>query len=236
MTGETLILSREAKLHDYYIERLKEKGFKNMTITDIDKDGLNNMIREIEPELVLVEATYYECCTPYMMSELLNIFPELNIVAVNIYKYPDNIAKGFIINGCKSYVNMLEGIGEFRKGLEKAKNGLPYIAPAVKDLLDLMPIIPDPAYSITPKQEAITRLWCCGFKDNDITDILFISRSTLHIHKNEILRNFNISNNPLMIFKTALELGVVNKDELYFYPSNIRNTKSKSTRNKRRKL
>ena len=235
MTGETLILCREKNLHDYYLERLEEKGFRNMTITDIDRDGLNNLIMKLEPKLVLVEASYYECCTPYMMSELLNIFPELNIVAVNMYKYPDNIAKGFIINGCKSYINKLEGMKEFSDGLEKAKKGLPYIAPAVKELLDLMPFIPDPAYSFTVRQEAIIRLMCCGFKDKDITNILFISRGTLHIHKNEIFRIFNISNNPMMIIKTALEMGIVKQNELYFYPADFVDSKS-TTRKRRRKL
>ena len=236
MAGETLILCRENKLHNYYLERLKEKGFTNMTITDVDKDGLNNLIRELKPKLVLVEANFYECCTPYMMSELLNEFPDLNIVAVNVYKYPDNIAKGFIINGCKSYVNMLEGIEEFRNGLEKVKNGKKYVSPNVKALLELLPFLPDPAYTITPKQEAITRLMCCGFKDSDITDILFMSRTTLHTHKNEIMKLLNISNNPLMVFKSAIELGIVNKDELNFYPANFVDTRAQTTRNKRRKL
>jgi len=235
MTGNTLILSREKNLHPFYVEKLKLKGFRDLIITDVDKDGLYNLIREINPSHVMVEASFYECCTPYMMSELLNVFPELNISAVNVFKYPDNLAKSFITNGVKSYVNILEGIDEFYIGLDKIKNGKNYISPNVKYILDLLPYLPAPAYSLTPKQIEITKLLCCGFKEKEIADILFISRTTIHKHKKEIYAILNISSNPHRLIRTALKLEIVKQDELYFNPANFEISKKTTTRNKRRK-
>jgi len=144
MTGGTLILTRAVKLHNYYKRHLEGMGFKNIFITDVDRDGLNLIIHERKPSLVMIEACFYLRSTPYMMFELLEKFPELNIAAVNIYDFPDEQAKWFILNGVNSYVNMFEGTEEFYRGLENVRDGNYYVSPNIEKCINDMGELPKP--------------------------------------------------------------------------------------------
>ena len=70
MKGGTLMISRAVKNHSYYKGRLEALGFSNVTLTALEKDGLNSLIRDLEPDLIMMGARFYECSTPYMMGEL----------------------------------------------------------------------------------------------------------------------------------------------------------------------
>ena len=143
MTGGTLIVSRANNLHSHYKEQLEEIGFKNLIFTDVDKNGLDMIIYETAPSHVMIEACFYWRSTPYMMIEMLNTFPQLNITAVNMYDYPDSHAKWFILNGAKSYVNRFEGIKEFYRGLEYVRDGSKYVSPNVERILCEMKEMPE---------------------------------------------------------------------------------------------
>jgi len=235
MSG-TLIVSRKTNLFPYWKTELERIGFKNIIFTCLDKDGLNSKIREDKPKLVLVESSFYFGCTPFMMKELLKNFPMLNIAAVNIQDYPDELAMKFITNGVKSYVNMLDGIEEFKRGLEKIRDGKQYIADGVQARMELRLEYPKPAGNITERHIEVIRLICNGFKDSAISKTLAISRTTIYHHKTEIFTSLNVQNS-LELITTALNMEIVNLDEMIFYPNDfLVNPKPEKQTSKRRKL
>jgi len=119
MNGGTLMVSRAVNLHPLIKKRLEALGFENVTITGADYDGLNMVIRDIKPRLMLIGSAFYDCSTPYMMKELLKIFPKLNIAALSVLNsYTARRAVDFIFNGVRSYLNILEGFEEFHRGLQ----------------------------------------------------------------------------------------------------------------------
>lgn len=217
MTGGTLIVSRNIDNHGFFKNYLEDKGYKNIDITDAERDGLNYIINDKKPDLVMIQACFYECCTPYMISELLEIFPKLNIAAVNIYNYPDELAMLFIHYGVNSYVSLYEGRKEFYKGLMIIRDGKYYVSPKVQERINSYNEMIEPTGKLTPRQIELIRLICCGFNNSEIGDVLHITRKTAYTHRNRIFKIMNVrSNNELM--RAALYLKAVNIDELYFYP------------------
>jgi hypothetical protein len=110
-------------LFPYYKKRLEEMGFKDVEVTGEEKDSLNTVINEAKPRLVLMGSGFYHAGTPYMAGRILKRFPELNIAAVSMGEFPDNLAVWFYFHGVKSYVNWQEGYEEFYRGLETVRQG-----------------------------------------------------------------------------------------------------------------
>ena len=61
MKGGTLLISRAVKNHAHYKKRLEALGFRNVTVTALEKDALYSLIREIKPELILMSVRFYHC-------------------------------------------------------------------------------------------------------------------------------------------------------------------------------
>jgi hypothetical protein len=123
MTGSTLIVSREVNLHAEIKKMFEGLGFRNVTVTAAEKDGLNMLIDELKPGLVIVESGFYKSATPYMMALLKRRFRDLNIAAVSICDYPADLAMKFIANGINSFLSYLDGRDQFYRGLEKVRDG-----------------------------------------------------------------------------------------------------------------
>ena len=215
--GGNLIVSRQVKLFPHIKKEFERFGFKDVHLTCNDNDGLIFKIQEIRPEKILICSSFNHSCTPFKMKELLKIIPGLNITAINFYEYPDDLAMKFIINGVKSYVNIQDGMDEFKLGLSLVRDGKQYISNGVKERLEMRSLYPKPAGNITDKHIEIIRLICNGFKEDDICKVLCISRRTINNHKTEIFTSINVRNS-IELIKTALTLNLISLDEINFYP------------------
>jgi two-component system invasion response regulator UvrY len=217
MPGGTLVLIREKQLCPWLEKRLAELGFVNFVISGEERDSLNSLIDTMKPRLVLIESDFYASATPYMMGELLKIFPQLNIAAVSVFcKIPDDLALWFIYNGVKSYINFLEGPDEFYAGLNAVREGRAYISPGVTERMNMRQESGEPAGNITARQMEIIRLLCNGFTGHEICGALAISEATLYVQKTKLYTNLNVRNENELI-RVALRFGWIKPDELRFF-------------------
>jgi DNA-binding NarL/FixJ family response regulator len=216
MPGGTLIVSRAKTLFTRYQKRLLELGFKDVEATGEEKDSLNMVISELKPRLVLVGSGFYHAGTPYMMGRLLKLFPKLNIAAVSLGEYPDDLAAWFIFYRVKSYVSLWEGEDEFYKGLEEVREGKTYIAPQVQMLIDHIGVWPDTTNNMTNRHLAVLVLLCRGFSIAGIEKTLHISRNTVNWHAKELRRMFHVRNRYGLV-SIAWELGLVTGSDMNFY-------------------
>jgi DNA-binding NarL/FixJ family response regulator len=217
MKGGTLLISRAVKNHAHYKKRLEALGFRNVTVTALEKDALYSLIREIKPELILMSARFYHCCTPFLMGELHKTFPKIKMAALCLGEYPADIAMYFILNGIKSYITSFDGIEQFYKGIDEVSKGREYVSPEVVKRIKIRRDDIDPAGKITERHLQIVRLICCGFKDSEIADVLAVSRNTVVNHKTSIFTSLNVRS-PIELIRAALTLEIVRLEELYFYP------------------
>lgn len=216
MAGGTLIVSRVVNLHAHFKKTLEVLGFNDVTATDVDRDRLNMLINELKPKILIMGSMFYQCCTPFMTADLHKRFPKLNIAAVSISGYPDDLAMYFIINGARSYVNYWEGDVQFYKGLEAIRQGREYISPKVQSRIELRNYYPDPTGRLTSRQIEVIRLVANGFTGKEIARTLNISERTADNSKSEIYTAMNVRNENEAI-RAALYMGIIKPDELHFY-------------------
>ena len=214
------MISRAVKNHSHYKKRLEALGFSDVTLTALEKDALNSLIRNAKPNLVMMGARFYQGCTPFLMKELKLTFPKVKMAALCIGEYPADLAMYFILNGINSYVTTFEGIDQWYEGLDEVSKGREFISPDVIERIDLRKEYPMPAGNITDRHIEVIRLICCGYKDMDIADVLHISRSTVDNHKTEIFTTMNVRNSNELI-RAALYLGFVSLEEIHFFPKDF---------------
>jgi DNA-binding NarL/FixJ family response regulator len=220
MAGGTLAVSREVNNHLYYKKRLEAAGFPAVTVTALEKDALNSLVRNLKPNFLIMDARFYQCCTPFLMGGLKESFPKINMAAVSIGEYPADLAMYFIFNGVTSYVSSFDGIEELFVHLAEIRKGGGYVSPAVLKRIDMRGEYPMAAGKITERHKQIILLLCNGFKDVEIAETLFITRRTVTTHKTQIFTSLNVRS-PNELIRVALYLEIVKLDGMYFYPKDF---------------
>ena len=221
MIGGTLVVTNKENRHIHFKKRFEQLGFYNVTVTSARKDGLNMAIHDLKPRILLIGSSLYDCCTPFMMADLHKTFPKLNIAAIDVMDYPADLAMYFILNGVKSYINYWEGSGpeQFYKGLEEIRSGGEYISPEVQRRIEMRSYKPAPSGKLTAKQIEIIRLISNGYTGAEIADTLHMSEKSADNRKSEIYKAINVRNENELI-RTAIYLGLINPEELRFFPRN----------------
>jgi len=209
------VVSRAVNNHNYFKERLESKGVKNVHVTAVEKDGLNTIIADMKPDLLIMGARFYQCSTPYMMGLMRKNFPGLNMAALCFDEYPVDLGMYFILNGVNSYFNMFESIEHFNVGLERILDGKEYISKNVKERIKIRKTLPFPARELPQKHIEVIRCICNGFLKNEIADILYLSERTIDTYREEIYRCLNVRKGE-ELFRAALRLNIITEEELIF--------------------
>jgi DNA-binding NarL/FixJ family response regulator len=219
--ARTLLVTRAENNHTYYRKQLEGVGFKNVTVTSLDRDALNMFIRDLNPNLLMMGARFYECSTPYMMGELKKQFPDINMAALSLEAYPPDLAMYFILNGIRSYDTAFDGFDKFFDGLRAINFGKKYISQSVQERMKLRIMPMKPAGKISMRHYDVLRLVCCGLNNTEIAETLYITRKTVYSHIREIYRSLNVRK-PVELVRTALKQKIITEDELFFFRGSIR--------------
>jgi len=216
MASGTLLVSRAVNWFPHFKERLEAFGFPNVRVTAAEKDGLNMLINELKPDYVLIDSNFYDCGTPYMIGQMLSVFPKLNIAVINTSPFPDAVATWFIFHGVQFYVKWLDGEKEFNRGLKCVLEKKKYIAPDVQVILDGLEEFPVIPLKATKREKETLLMLCCGFSIKRIEDRLHVCKMTVEHHIRELMKIFNSRGREELI-KTVHCLDIFTKEELRFY-------------------
>ena len=72
MLGGTLMVSKAINLFTHYKQRLEELGYKNVSITALERDALYSLIGESKPRYLFIDSAYKKQDTPFWITELRN--------------------------------------------------------------------------------------------------------------------------------------------------------------------
>ena len=219
MAGGTLFVSRAVNLHSWIKQKIEEFGFSDVAVTATERDGLSMLIRDLKPRIVLIGCKFYQCCTPFMVADLHRQFPKLNIAAVSITDFPDDLAMYFIVNGAKSYVNLLDGEEQFYRGMEAIREGREFISEKVQKRIEMRNVYPRPSGNLTRRQIEILRLTANGFTGAEIGRELYLSHGTVENSKSDIYATLNVRNEVEAV-RVADYLGIIDSEELNFFGGN----------------
>ena len=216
MAGGIIIVSRAVSLYPLYEKILKGLGYKDFILTAAEKDGLDRLIEEANPRLLMMGSKFYEMGTPYMMGELLKRFPKLNTAAVSVERFAISKAVYFYWHGVRSYVDLLEGYEEFQKGLRLVNDGKKYISPLVKNEIEHTDVPPNVNQKATKRHKECLIMLCCGFRTKRIGENLHISRSTVENHLQSLYDIYHAESREEMV-AMAWILELVTKEDIQFF-------------------
>jgi DNA-binding NarL/FixJ family response regulator len=216
LNGGTLVVSRYTNWFPFIKAQLEEMGFPDVSTTEQGKDALNMKIIELKPRLIIIDTAFYYSATPYMTSELLRLFPKLNIVAVSLGEYPASLAMRFLSLGARSYANILDGKEEFSKGLVRIRDGKIYISPSVQRGIEEGRELPETKVNLSEAEFTVLQLISNCFDVGQIANIMHVSNRTVETYKKNI-NNVLHSRNEREMVRVASHLKLTVDNELVFY-------------------
>jgi len=228
LEGGTLFISRNRLVFSWLKSVFDECGFKDVVLYEADKDALMFKLYELKPKYVFIHSEFYSGVTPYKIGSLLVKFPKLNISIVNFGNFPDSLAIRFIFHGAKSYLDVNDGIDEFRKGLKMIKSGEDYYSPGVNRKIRDYDEKPNLKREITDRQWQVLFLICNGFNKYQIVFNLEVSVRTVDTHIQNLHKILDVEKSGDLIRK-AICLGWVEKEHLIFHGTDVKIPKKKET-------
>jgi DNA-binding NarL/FixJ family response regulator len=216
MRSKILLVSRHTKLLPLYKSFFESMGFSDVHVTDRDKDGLNMLVNDMKPRRIFIDACHYSIGTPYMVGLLHEMFPKIKITAAAREEYPDELAAWLVFHGADSYINLLDGIDEFKNGIMRIVNGENYYSPVINDFIYSLDEWPDCKSKVSRRQREVLLMICNGYSKERIGNELQISDFTVHYHTKELMKIFHV-HTKIDLIKTAICLDIVNKNCLCFH-------------------
>ena len=220
MTGGTLFVHRAVKLHPEYKKELESLGFRDVTVTDVERDGLEMLIDDLKPKILLMNSRFHGISTPYMMGDLVKRFPKLNTAAVSHDGYSLSRAAYFIFHGVKSYADRWEGVEEFHKGLRLIRDGEEYISPTLEKVIEKIKVWPDVDNKMSTRLLDCLLMLCNGYRVQRMCDELRLGRSTVENHLHRLYETFNVDGREEMV-ALAWKLHLVNDNDITFYDDRV---------------
>ena len=221
MKGGTLFISRNINVFSWLENAFIDCGFFDVTPISLERDALSAKLNELKPKYVFINSEFYSCVTPFMIGLLHDKFPDLNINIVNFGNFPDSLAVRFIFHGAKSYLNVNDGIEEFKKGLNIIKTGQVYYSPGVRWQIGELDEIKNLKSKTTDREWQVLFLVCNGFIDEGIMFYLSISKKTVDNHIQSLNKKLDVANRWNLIRK-AVYLGWVKKEHLVFNGNDLK--------------
>ena len=219
MVGRTMVVCKAKKLYPDIKLHLEGMGYKNITITGLERDALIAKIGEVNPDLVLFDSGFNQAATPFIIGEILKIHTKLNIAAVAVSDFPLSVASWFIWYGAKSCLHLWgDGLQEFKLGLNEVRKGHKYISPVVQSVLDLFPEWPDTDTKITKRQFECMLMLCCGLNADDIANEFSVTRRTVDNTLYAAFDVFKIHSKDELVSR-AWTSGLVTNEDLKFFRS-----------------
>lgn len=215
MRRGTLLVSRYFNLFPEYKTFFESLGYTDVHITDKDKDGLNMIINDLKPRHIFIASNFYSIGTPYMVGLLHEIHDKSTINVFTTDDFPDETAIWFIYHGAKSYVNLLDGVSEFKNGLTQIRNGEEYISHGVQHIMDELKERPDCRTNVRRREKVILEMLCDGLSLEAIGEKMQLSKTTIKQHLKNLRSLFHVHTREELV-KVAICLDIVSKKQLNY--------------------
>jgi DNA-binding NarL/FixJ family response regulator len=180
-------------------------GYGNVRGTSADGETLLQVIHEVKPMIIFLEADFYDIATPYMLGQILKKKPYLKIAVYSLSAYPADKEVQFIFHRAFGYINLQDGMADFYHGLKQLLRGEQYISRRVRKVIDKLEEYPALRLNDSKREDEVMGLLAKGYTTQQIADILKIGARTVERHKTNMFARYHIRNTPEMI-KIGLQL------------------------------
>jgi DNA-binding NarL/FixJ family response regulator len=164
-----------------------------------DVDAAIEMIRERDPDVVLVDVHMPAGGGARVISEVGRTHPDIQFLALSVSDAPEDVI-ATIRAGARGYVTKTIAADELLAAIERVRGGdavfSPRLAGFVLDAFaDIAPAATDPELEqLTPREREVLRLIARGYAYKEVARDLGISSKTVETHVSSVLRKLQLSN------------------------------------------
>jgi DNA-binding NarL/FixJ family response regulator len=195
---------------------LRSMGCFDVHGTTVRNNGLVFIINSLQPRIMFVEAGLYHDATPFMMGKLLAQLPGLKIAAFSLGNYSDSVAIEFKYRKLQGYINLEDGISEFRRGLKKTLKGEAYFSKMTERQESMTDKEPKVGLDYTAREGEVLKLITSGLTSEQITKMLNVSIRTVDEHRGNLLEKYHVAN-TVELTRLSLYLGYIGVEGFHFF-------------------
>lgn len=183
---------------------------------DMVRNGLINMLAAFEDFVLVAEASNGDAAVRLCQSHDVDVIlmdlvmpvmdgiaatqrihadhPEIQIIALTTFE-EDHLVQGALQAGAISYLLKNISIDELSAAIRKAHEGKSVLAPeATQVLISAATRPPVPGHDLTEREREVLRLLVEGLSNQEISDRLVISQSTVKNHVSSVLAKLGAAN------------------------------------------
>jgi DNA-binding NarL/FixJ family response regulator len=214
--GGALIVCRRSGIIPLGKMLLRSLGCFDVHGTTVRNNGLVFVINDLKPRIMFVEAGLYHDATPFMMGKLLEQLPGLKIAAFSLGNYSDSVAVEFKYRKLRGYVNLEDGISEFRRGLKKILKGEAYFSKRTEMRESMTGGEPNVGLDYTAREREVLKLVTSGLTSECITKMLNVSIRTVDEHRGNLLEKYHAAN-TVELTRLSLYLEHIGVEDFHFF-------------------
>jgi len=173
-------------------------GFDVVGMSD-DVDAAVDQIRDLTPEVVLVDVHMPGGGGVVVVGNVLETHPDIRFLALSVSDDPEDVI-AMIRTGARGYVTKSIGPEDLKDAVTRVAAGDAVFSPSLAGfVLDAfsrsMPVPDDPELDLlTPREQEVLRQIARGYQYKQIARRLEISPKTVETHVSSVLRKLQLSN------------------------------------------
>lgn len=179
-----------------------------------DRAGILEILEVHNINVVIMDIDMGETSGIELTSEILTIYPELNVLALSMHGDKNYILK-MLESGAKGYILKNAGKEEMLNAIHTVANGNTYLSSQVSS--KLIEHITNPTSSkhnqskdtpITEREIEVLKLIVDEYSNSEIAEKLFISVRTVDTHRRNLLEKLGVKNTAGLV-KYAIQKGLL---------------------------
>lgn len=174
-----------------------------------------DMARELQPDVVLMDIAMPTMGGLEATRRICREFPQIRVLILTQYDDKEYVLP-VIEAGASGFVSKAAASSELTMGIRSVYRGDSYLSPPAAKLLVEgyrykagSQIGKDPYDQLTDRERDVLKLMAEGHTNQEIAEILVVSRKTVEGHKTNLMAKLDIHNRTELV-KYALRKGIIN--------------------------
>jgi DNA-binding NarL/FixJ family response regulator len=171
------------------------------------------LIRELEPDVVLLDLTMPGLSGFEVLKETSERFPEVHVIVLSVHDSAE-YAIHALRSGASGYLPKSAASAELEVGINRVMRGEKYVSPRIipEAPLDFSGGTSEQTLNLSPRQLEVLTLISQGSSTRDIARALHISIKTVETHRTQLMRRLNVHEVAGLV-RYALKKGLIKIDK-----------------------
>lgn len=172
-------------------------------------DGLEavNKVRELSPELVLLDLNMPRMGGITTIRKIKEINPDVKVLILTIHDGEEYVYE-VIRAGAEGYLQKDIRLEELRESINRVINDMKVFPPSVEDKLSETATSTCNVEELSAREQEVLELLAKGMSNRSIAETLFISEKTVKNHVSKILKKLSVNDRTQAVI-LSLKMGLV---------------------------